>query len=110
MHAQESDLIGGDKQYFYDMISAVRKKLDCLPTESLIKKYFPLSRLDEVRGKIETLNASELEWAYWQPLFLFLRTQSSIALNALDEDRMSHDEMVLFEKALSRKPLYLNNR
>lgn len=86
MQAQESDLISGDKQYFYDMISAVRKKLDCLPAESYIKKYFPLSRLDEVQEKIEKSSASESERAYWPPLFLFLRTQSSIALNALDED------------------------
>ncbi len=86
MHAQESNLVSGDKQDFYNMICAVRKKLDCLPADSLIKKYFPLSRLDEVRGKIKTSSALELEWAYWQPLFLFLRTQSSVALNALDED------------------------
>ena len=86
MNAQESASISGDKEHFYDMISTVHKKLDCLPADSFIKKYFPLSRLNEVQKKIEKSSASELEWAYWQPLFLFLCRQSSVALNALDED------------------------
>lgn len=86
MHTREPASAIGDKEYFYDMISTVRRKLDGLPVDSLIKKYFPSSRLDEVQGKIETSSASELDWTCWQPLFLFLCTQSSTALNALDED------------------------
>ncbi len=67
------------------MISAVRKKLDCLPAESYIKKYFHLSRLDEVKKKIDcAVNESNLQ--YWQPLFTVLSLESRSALNALDED------------------------
>lgn len=85
MHAQESDLISGDKQYFYDRVASVRKKLEGLPAGSFIKKYFPLSRLDEIKKKIDCA-VKESDLQYWQPLFTVLSLESRNSLNALDDD------------------------
>lgn len=68
------------------MINTVQAQLNALSPGSLIKKYFPTSRLDKIRQKVEAGNVKELEWAYWQPLFLFLRNQTESAIAALDND------------------------
>lgn len=75
-----------DKQYFFDMISTVREKLANRPTGSLIAKYFPNARLEDIEKKIAHRDAKDLEWAYWQPFFLFLKNASETAINVLDSD------------------------
>src|SRR3990167_3816310 len=79
-------MIPEDKQYFFDIIAAVRKKLAHRKEGSLIGKYFPDTRLEDIGKKIESSKAKNLEWAYWQPFFLFLKDASDAEINALDDD------------------------
>jgi hypothetical protein len=76
----------GDKQYFVEMIDEVRSKLARLAADSPIKRCFPQSRLDAIRAKMEANTAEALEWARWQPLFLFLRNSGDAAIQAFDDD------------------------
>jgi hypothetical protein len=76
----------GDKQYFFDMIATVRKKLVRRPTGSLIGQYFPNARIEDIAEKISRNDSKNLEWTYWQPFFLFLNNASEAEINALDDD------------------------
>lgn len=81
-----------DKDYFCDMVAIVNEKLTHCQEGSLIKEYFPDTRLKEIKNKIARSDAKDLEWATWQPLFLFLRDASEAEINALDGDlRMVSD-------------------
>lgn len=75
MDGQSSAIDKTDKRNFFGMLSAVQDKLHRLPADSLLKEYFPQARLDAIRRHVENNSASELEWGYWQPYFLFLRDQ-----------------------------------
>lgn len=76
----------GDKQYFVEMIETVRSRLACLPTDSPIRRYFSVPRLDAISARIEESAVEKLEWSHWQPLFFFLRNCSDTALSAFDDD------------------------
>ena len=75
-----------NKEYFFEMVGAVREKLSGMPAESLIKKHFPDSRLEEIAKKIKEVDCKDLEWGYWQPFFLFLRDVDIYAIQSLDND------------------------
>lgn len=78
--------VSGDKQYFVEMVDEVRSKLDRLAADSPIKRCFTQSRLDAIRVRIEANTAEALEWARWQPPFLFLRNSDDAAIQAFDDD------------------------
>ena len=75
-----------DKHYFADMVAKVQAKLNCLPSDSVIRQYFPDSRLDGISRKIADTTCKDLEWAYWQPFFLFLHESSPRRITALEDD------------------------
>ena len=75
-----------DKHYFYDMVATVAEKLKHLNEGSLIRQHFSDTRLKEVEHSITQSDVQDLEWAYWQPFFLFLRGASNAEIDALDED------------------------
>jgi hypothetical protein len=75
-----------DKEYFFDMIATVGQKLAHRPSGSPIAKYFPNARLEDIEKKIAHSDAKDLEWAYWQPFFLFLKNASEAQINSLDDD------------------------
>lgn len=81
---QEPSCQDESKRYFVEMINTVQAQLNALSPGSLIKKYFPKSRLDKIRQEVEAGNVKEL--AHWQPLFLFLQNQTESAIAALDND------------------------
>jgi hypothetical protein len=68
------------------MIATVRMRLGARPAGSLIGKYFPNARLEAIEKVIARRDAKDLEWARWQPFFLFLRDASEASINALDDD------------------------
>ena len=79
-------VIPEDKQYFFDMIATVREKLAHRQAGSLISKYFPNARLKDIERTIVHSDAKDLEWAFWQPFFLFLKNASEAQIDALDDD------------------------
>ena len=79
-------VVSDDKHYFFAMVSAVAQKLEALPVDSPIRMSFSESRLEAIRQRIESTSGKELEWAYWQPLFLFMRNRPQEAIVALDHD------------------------
>lgn len=78
-----------DKSYFFEMVESVRNKLSNLPAESLIKKHFPDSRLEEITKKIRETDCKDLEWGYWQPFFLFLQRADASAIESFECDLQS---------------------
>lgn len=78
--------VADNKQYFAGMLDDVRAKLARLAADSPIKQCFPESRLNAIGVKIEANTAESLEWGYWQPAFLFLRSSSDAAVQAFDDD------------------------
>lgn len=74
------------KHYFTDIVAKVQAKLNCLPNDSIIRQYFPDSRLDRISRKIADTICKNLEWASWQPLFLFLHESSSDRITSLEDD------------------------
>lgn len=81
-----------NKHYFRDMVSTVAEKLKHCQEGSLIREHFPDTRLKEIENKIARSDAKDLEWAYWQPLFLFLKNASEAEITAFDDDlRMVSD-------------------
>ena len=79
-------MISEDKNYFFDMVATVREKLNHRPEGSLIRKCFSNIRLEEIDRRIADSDAKNLERAYWQPFFLFLKDASEAAINSLDDD------------------------
>ena len=75
-----------DKRYFYDMVVTVGEKLKHCQEGSLIREYFPDTRLKEIENKIARSDAKDLEWGYWQPFFLFLKNATEAEINAFDND------------------------
>lgn len=75
-----------DKNYFFDMIAIVREKLAHRQAGSFIRKYFTKARLEDIKNKIALSDAKDLEWASWQPFFLFLKDASDVEIDALDSD------------------------
>ena len=75
-----------DKHYFYDMVATVAEKLKHRHDGSLIRQHFSDTRLKEVENNITQSDAQDLEWAYWQPFFLFHRDASDAEIDALDDD------------------------
>jgi len=75
-----------DKGYFFDMVCSVNQELEALPADSPIRQCFSPDRLNAVRQRIESAGAKDLQWAYWQPLFLFLRNQPDEVIAVLDDD------------------------
>jgi hypothetical protein len=83
-----------DKRYFYDMVATVNEKLMHRQEGSLTREYFPDTRLKEIENKIARSEAKDLDLAYWQPFFLFLKNASEVEINAFDDDlRMVSDRM-----------------
>lgn len=78
--------VTGDKLYFVEMIDEVRSKLARLAADSPINHCFSQSRLDAISAKIPANTIEELEWDRWQPLFLFMRNSSDVAIRAFDDD------------------------
>lgn len=74
------------KQDCFDMIAMVRGKLACRPAGSLIRKYFPMTRLEDIEKKIARGDAKDFDWSYWQPFFRFLKDASEVAIRTLDDD------------------------
>lgn len=82
-----------DKRYFYDMVAIVGEKLKHCQRGSLIREHFPDARLKEIESKIARSDAKDLERAYWQPFFLFLKNASEAEITAFDNDlRMVSDQ------------------
>ena len=82
-----------DKRYFYDMVAIVGEKLKQCQRGSVIREYFPDTRLEVIEKKIALSDAKDLECAYWQPFFLFLKNASEAEITAFDNDlRMVSDQ------------------
>jgi len=75
-----------DKNYFFDMIAIVREKLAHRQAGSFIGTYFTKARLEDIKKKIALSDTKDLEWASWQPFFLFLKDASEVEIDALDSD------------------------
>ena len=92
-----------DKRYFYDMVATVAEKLKHRKECSLVRECFPDARLEEIETKIECGAATDLEWAYWQPFFLFLKNASEAEIDILDDDlRIVSDRTPLGESPVCR--------
>jgi len=84
--AKRSAMYEMNKKYFCDLVDTVGAKLKELPVNCHIRKHFPDSRLDQISKKIEESHCKDLEWGYWQPFFLFLKTTHVAAIQALEND------------------------
>jgi len=95
--------VSEDKLYFLKMVATVREKLSRHPGSSLIRAHFQDVRLDEIEKKIAGTDASDLEWTYWQPFFLFLKNASEAEIDILDDDlRIVSDRTPLGESPVCR--------
>jgi len=72
------------KDFYLKMVAAVKEKLAGLPEGSHIRRALPNSRLKAIVQRITAVSDKDLEWAYWEPLLLFIEAHSPSQLKVFE--------------------------
>lgn len=75
-----------DKQYFFEMVKDVDKKVSILPSDGHIRTVLNKERLEEIHRWIRSNDSNNLEWANWPPPFLYIMRHSEEEILSFEND------------------------